>query len=209
MSTENPAPQNDPKSVNDRAKKPVLGFGQRTRAYFFAGILVTFLLSSAVWVPVFSMKSQTKQLVVSAACEPFGFTYDTLHHDMKSVSDLRSLGTWIKANSGNLTATSVPPTPAFDRLKDAGLMPSYDSRKFEDLITGQVVNWSHSDDFVRLDIYFGTAYNDDPHIVRKLAIDAAKAKLADAGEGTSDIVELAKPESVEAAVGQALGRVSA
>lgn len=104
---------------------------------FFAGILVTFLLSSAVWVPVFSMKSQTKQLVVSAACEPFGFTYDTLHHDMKSVSDLRSLGTWIKASSGNLTATSVPPTPAFDRLKDAGLMPSYDSRKFEDLITGQ------------------------------------------------------------------------
>ena len=44
----------------------------------------------------------------------------------------------------------------------------------EDLITGQVVNWSHSNDFVRLDIYFGTAYGDDPHIVRKLAIEAAK-----------------------------------
>ena len=44
----------------------------------------------------------------------------------------------------------------------------------EDLITGQVVNWSHSNDFVRLDIHFGTAYGDDPHIVRKLAIDAAK-----------------------------------
>ena len=43
----------------------------------------------------------------------------------------------------------------------------------EDLITGQVVNWSHSDDFVRLDIYFGTAYGDDPHVVRKLAIAAA------------------------------------
>ncbi|MDF3414779.1 mechanosensitive ion channel [Sulfitobacter sp. M57] len=43
----------------------------------------------------------------------------------------------------------------------------------EDLITGQVVNWSHSDDFVRLDIHFGTAYGDDPHQVRKLAIDAA------------------------------------
>lgn len=43
----------------------------------------------------------------------------------------------------------------------------------EDLITGQVVNWSHSNDFVRLDIYFGTAYADDPHLVRKLAIDAA------------------------------------
>ena len=43
----------------------------------------------------------------------------------------------------------------------------------EDLITGQVVNWSHSNDFVRLDIYFGTAYHDNPHQVRKIAIEAA------------------------------------
>lgn len=43
----------------------------------------------------------------------------------------------------------------------------------EDLITGQVVNWSHSNDFVRLDIFFGTSYGDDPHLVRKLAIEAA------------------------------------
>ena len=45
----------------------------------------------------------------------------------------------------------------------------------EDLITNQVVNWSHSDDFVRLDIFFGTAYGDDPHRVRALAIEAAKS----------------------------------
>lgn len=43
----------------------------------------------------------------------------------------------------------------------------------EDLITGQVVNWSHSNEFVRLDIYFGTSYADNPHTVRKLAIAAA------------------------------------
>jgi len=43
----------------------------------------------------------------------------------------------------------------------------------EDLITGQVVNWSHSNEFVRLDIHFGTSYGDDPHLVRKIAIDAA------------------------------------
>ncbi|SEK68730.1 Mechanosensitive ion channel [Roseovarius nanhaiticus] len=43
----------------------------------------------------------------------------------------------------------------------------------EDLITSQVVNWSHSNEFVRLDIYFGTAYGDDPHKVRKIAINAA------------------------------------
>ncbi|MCF2905879.1 mechanosensitive ion channel [Octadecabacter sp. CECT 8868] len=45
----------------------------------------------------------------------------------------------------------------------------------EDLITTQVVNWSHSNDYVRLDIYFGTAYGDNPRQVRKLAIEAASA----------------------------------
>lgn len=45
----------------------------------------------------------------------------------------------------------------------------------EDLITGQVVNWSHSNEFVRLDIYFGTAYSNDPHKVREIAINAAKS----------------------------------
>ena len=43
----------------------------------------------------------------------------------------------------------------------------------EDLITGQVVNWSHSNDFVRLDIHFGTSYGDDPHLVRRIAKEAA------------------------------------
>ncbi len=45
----------------------------------------------------------------------------------------------------------------------------------EDLITGQVVNWSHANEFVRLDIYFGTAYSDNPHHVRKVAIEAAQS----------------------------------
>lgn len=43
----------------------------------------------------------------------------------------------------------------------------------EDLITGQVVNWSHSNDFVRIDLNFGVSYQDDPHQVRKVAIEAA------------------------------------
>ena len=45
----------------------------------------------------------------------------------------------------------------------------------EDLITGQVVNWSHSNEFVRLDIHFGTSYADDPHVVRKVAVEAAQS----------------------------------
>lgn len=44
----------------------------------------------------------------------------------------------------------------------------------EDLITNQVVNWSHSDKFVRLDLKFGTSYGDDPHKVRATAIRSVK-----------------------------------
>ena len=45
----------------------------------------------------------------------------------------------------------------------------------EDLITSQVVNWSHSDKYVRLDLRFGTGYGDDPHLVRRIAVEAAQA----------------------------------
>jgi len=43
----------------------------------------------------------------------------------------------------------------------------------EDLITGQVVNWSHSNDLVRLDLNFGVSYADNPHKVRAVAVSAA------------------------------------
>lgn len=43
----------------------------------------------------------------------------------------------------------------------------------EDFVTGEVVNWSHTNDFVRLDLVFGTSYTDDPHEVTRLAINAS------------------------------------
>lgn len=43
----------------------------------------------------------------------------------------------------------------------------------EDFITTQVVNWSFSDKFVRLDVPFGVSYSSDPHEVTRFAIDAA------------------------------------
>ncbi len=45
----------------------------------------------------------------------------------------------------------------------------------EDLITNQVVNWSHSSKLVRLDIYFGVSYDSDPHAVRRIAVEAANS----------------------------------
>ena len=52
-----------------------------------------------------------------------------------------------------------------------------DGREFlipnEDFITTQVVNWSFTDDLVRLDVPFGVSYDSDPHEVSRLAIEAA------------------------------------
>jgi small-conductance mechanosensitive channel len=44
----------------------------------------------------------------------------------------------------------------------------------EDFITQRVVNWSHGNSLVRLEIPFGVHYRSDPHQVIKIALDIAK-----------------------------------
>ncbi len=110
----------------------------------FAGIALTAVASAVAWVPLFAMKSETKQLVVGSAAEAFGFKYDTLHPDMRGISDWKSAGSWIKSQSSSQAAGQLfkgggneeIPTPAFEVLKEARLLPGYDNRKFEDLIEG-------------------------------------------------------------------------
>ncbi len=54
-----------------------------------------------------------------------------------------------------------------------------DGREFlipnEDFVTQRVINWSYSNDEVRLDVEFGVAYASDPHKVIALALDAVKS----------------------------------
>jgi small-conductance mechanosensitive channel len=40
----------------------------------------------------------------------------------------------------------------------------------EDLVTQRVINWSHSNDLVRLDVKFGVSYASDPHVVHLIAL---------------------------------------
>jgi small-conductance mechanosensitive channel len=44
----------------------------------------------------------------------------------------------------------------------------------EDLVTQRVINWSHSNDQVRLDVKFGVSYASDPHAVRRIALAAVQ-----------------------------------
>ena len=54
-----------------------------------------------------------------------------------------------------------------------------DGREFlipnEDFITREVINWSFSDKYVRLDVPFGVSYDSDPHEVIRIAIEAASS----------------------------------
>jgi len=43
----------------------------------------------------------------------------------------------------------------------------------EDFITHEVINWSYSDELVRIDVAFGASYDADPHKVSAIAIEAA------------------------------------
>ncbi|MEF2550213.1 mechanosensitive ion channel domain-containing protein [Aurantimonas sp. A2-1-M11] len=45
----------------------------------------------------------------------------------------------------------------------------------EDFITNQVINWSFSNDLVRIDVEFGVAYDSDPHEVIRIAKAAAES----------------------------------
>lgn len=45
----------------------------------------------------------------------------------------------------------------------------------EDFVTNRVVNWSFTDNLVRIDVTFGVSYDSDPHLVRRLAVDIARA----------------------------------
>ena len=54
-----------------------------------------------------------------------------------------------------------------------------DGREFlipnEDFVTQRVINWSYSNDEVRLDVPFGVSYASDPHKVCALAVEAARS----------------------------------
>ncbi len=43
----------------------------------------------------------------------------------------------------------------------------------EEFITQQVVNWSHGNTLVRIETTFGVHYDTDPHLIKKIAVEAA------------------------------------
>jgi small-conductance mechanosensitive channel len=44
----------------------------------------------------------------------------------------------------------------------------------EDFVTQQVINWSHGDRLIRIEVQFGVHYDSDPHLVKKLAEEVAQ-----------------------------------
>ena len=63
----------------------------------------------------------------------------------------------------------------------------------ETLITNQVVNWSYTSPYVRLDLAFAVAYGSDLRLVRRVAIEAAQAteRILEAPEPVCHVTEFA------------------
>lgn len=62
----------------------------------------------------------------------------------------------------------------------------------EHLVTNQVVNWSHGDTLVRLEVFFKVSYDTDPHLVKKIAPVAAMqvARVMSSPVSQAHILEL-------------------
>lgn len=130
-------------------------------AVFFGMVISVALIAGFDWLKVFTMKSRTKELILSAACEPFGFSYSTLHPDLSDVDSFKTLAARMEELMGQYAGSKAgdtrefrtpfgpvkisafesggmpPPTPAYETLRAAGLLPGHASRKFEDLIVGE------------------------------------------------------------------------
>ena len=136
-------------------------FGAMFPLFLFGAVIMVVIVSGFSWLRVYSMKTQTKDLILSQACELFGFTYDTLHPDVSGVHDLKSLSAAVpvlmetfagekqgetkelKTPFGPLRVDTYsadgpePPTPAYDVMKEASLIEAHSTRRFEDLIQGE------------------------------------------------------------------------
>ena len=118
-------------------------------AALIIAVLGTAFAAGIPMVKLYSFKTGVKDLVLSSAAESFGFTYDTLHHDMSGISSWTGIKDFAlreaerakeKTKRKGLFSQDLgedAPTPAFPTLVAASLMPSHDDRKFEDLIQGE------------------------------------------------------------------------
>ena len=61
----------------------------------------------------------------------------------------------------------------------------------EEFITQHVVNWSHGNTLVRVETSFGVHYNSDPHLIKKLAVEAAHKpeRVVDSPSAVCHLVE--------------------
>lgn len=125
------------------------GIGAGLQFGVFSGMATAAGFTGFDWIKVFSMKTRSKELILGAAAAPFGFRYDTLHPDVSGITDLNSLKAITASISEQMEAHPLAvqfgygnedasaPTPAYEILKQARLLPKHNSTKFEDLIDGR------------------------------------------------------------------------
>lgn len=73
---------------------------------------------------------------------------------------------------GNIVSISARSTTVLTNDNIAVIVPN------SDLVSNQVINWSHNNKSVRLNFPVGVSYNEDPEMIRKLLVEVANANPA-------------------------------
>lgn len=127
----------------------LLFFGMPFVFSLFLTAISVIIAAAIPGIQIYGFKSGIKDLVLSAATQSFGFTYNTLHRDVSGVNSWRTIRRLAmqeakkakeRAGASSLFSSDQiedAPTPAFSVLQNAGLFPGYDNKKFEDLIEGE------------------------------------------------------------------------
>ncbi|MEO0465978.1 MAG: DUF3137 domain-containing protein [Pseudomonadota bacterium] len=127
-----------------------MGWGIISPVALFAVFIAAgagFAVNGFRWLRVFTMHIKTKDLILGAATEMYGFEYDSLKPDLSGITDLKtlqdSIGELVETSKSSMGASvSIGPmsqnheSAAFNRLIENGLLPEADKNQFEDKITG-------------------------------------------------------------------------
>lgn len=124
-------------------------FGAHILLSIFIGVIGGAIGSALPSIKLYGFKTGVKDMVLSAAAQMFGFTYQTLHHDVSDVNSWSGIKDLAKREAQRVKDKTTQssffgtdtgddaPTPAFSVLRAADLLPSYSDKKFEDLIEGE------------------------------------------------------------------------
>ncbi|MEM5518196.1 DUF3137 domain-containing protein [Henriciella sp. AS95] len=104
----------------------------------YVGFLIARYATSSLRAHEQRLHTQIKELIVGTACLPLGFDYDPMRDTLEDLGNKKTLlANYDDALRVDYMTDQDDPTGAVWRLRDAALLDYFDSRRFEDHVSGE------------------------------------------------------------------------